>query len=428
MIITFKIGPEDLYVCNKSDRIIEFYKNNSFSYTFWNFRDQFPFWYDTRALDILYLSFAVFAADRLYKRDNAEDAWRRDFKLNIPVIDDKLFSENVKLIQEMVSFLTGDHWTFSFRKRNLTQLEISHRKDLLKKGEAVKEYDRICMFSGGLDSFIGAIDLLETKATEKILFVSHYGGGKGTKEYQDYLKEAFVQHYELEKRDFCQFYAKVVGGVEDTTRSRSFMFLAHAITLASAQGKAMDVIIPENGLISLNIPSTYSRIGTSSTRTTHPYYINKFQELLNNLGLLITFNNPYQFKTKGEMLVECKNQKFMTAHLNNTMSCSHPDIGRMYSERKPRHCGYCLPCVIRQAAIFHAGIKDTNSYRDRLFKSGTNAKTIRNSYLLGLNKFNPDKAFMAIQMNGPIENNIEEFAYLYVRGMHELKQYMDTVI
>lgn len=103
------------------------------------------------------------------------------------------------------------------------------------------------------------------------------------------------------------------------------------------------------------------------------------------------------------MLVECKNQEFMTAYLNNTMSCSHPDLGRMYSEKESRHCGYCLPCVIRQAAILHAGINDNGSYRDRLFESGPNAKTIRNSYLLGLKKFNPDVAFMTIQLNGPID-------------------------
>ena len=428
MIITYRIEPEDSYVCAENDKVIDFSKNDSFLYTFWNLKDRFPFWYDTKALDILYLSFAVFVADRLFKRDDAVDAWSRDFKLNVPVINEELFSENAKLLQEMLSFLTGDHWTFPFRKRNLTHPELSHRDRPLKKGQVVKEYDRICMFSGGLDSFIGAIDLLEEKNTEKILFVSHYGGGKGTKEYQDFLKKVFVQQYNLEERDFCQFYAKAVGGVEDTTRSRSFMFFAHAVALASAQGKPMDIIIPENGLISLNIPSTFSRIGSSSTRTTHPYYMKRFQKLLNNLGLLITFNNPYQFKTKGEMLVECKNQEFMTANLNNTMSCSHPDIGRMYSEKESRHCGYCLPCVIRQAAILHAGIKDTGSYRDRLFDSGPNAKTIRNSYLLGLRKFNPDAAFMTIQMNGPIESNIEEYASLYIRGMQELKQYMDTVI
>ena len=39
------------------------------------------------------------------------------------------------------------------------------------------------MLSGGLDSFIGAINLL--KDGKSPIFVSHYGGGKGVKIYQD---------------------------------------------------------------------------------------------------------------------------------------------------------------------------------------------------------------------------------------------------
>lgn len=206
------------------------------------------------------------------------------------------------------------------------------------------------MFSGGLDSFVGAIDLLETEK-KKTLFISHYGGGKGTKEYQDILKEKFVIEYGLNAQDFHQYYAKVVSGVEDTTRTRSFMFFSHAIAVASCFHKHIDLIIPENGFISLNIPSTFSRIGTSSTRTTHPYYMEMFQELLKILELPVLLYNPYQFKTKGEMLKECKNQSFMIENIENTMSCSHPDNGRMLGETQARHCGYCLPCVIRQAAM-----------------------------------------------------------------------------
>lgn len=427
MIITFKNDSEDSFVGDGCDKVIDFSQSDNFTYTFWSLKDRYPLWYDTKALDLLYLSFAVFAADRLYKREDSKDAWSREYILNVPVLNKEVFDENTQLLEEMISFLTGDHWQFHFRKRELADYEIAHRNRKKKKNETEKSYDQVCMFSGGLDSFIGAIDLLTESPLKKTLFVSHYGGGKGTKEYQDYLKDAFVSRYALESRDFCQFYAKAVGGIEDTTRSRSFMFFAHAVVLASAQGKPIDLIIPENGLISLNIPSTYSRIGTSSTRTTHPFYMSIFQKLLDNLGLKIGFKNPYQFKTKGEMLLECRDHEFMVENLEHTMSCSHPDIGRMYSETEARHCGHCLPCVIRQAAIMRAGIKDPSSYRDRQFTSGPNAAMIRNSYNLGLSKFKPEQAFLTIQMNGPIERNINEFASLYVRGMQELQSYMDSI-
>lgn len=61
-----------------------------------------------------------------------------------------------------------------------------------------------------------------------MLFVSHYGGGKGTVEYQGMLKDAFINRFNVDESNFVQNYAAIVtkkGEIkEDTTRSRSFMF------------------------------------------------------------------------------------------------------------------------------------------------------------------------------------------------------------
>ena len=206
------------------------------------------------------------------------------------------------------------------------------------------------------------------------------------------------------------------------------MFFAYAIALASTFGRSVDLIIPENGLISLNIPSTFSRLGTSSTRTTHPYYMKKLQELISSIGISIVLNNPYQFKTKGEMLISCKNQHFMRQNIENTMSCSHPDVGRLRGEKHTMHCGYCLPCVIRQAALKKAGIIDKSKYYDSGCKSGTQAKTNLNSYRQGLKKFNPKFSFMTIQMNGPISEDIDKYSELYKRGMVELSEYIEGIV
>lgn len=337
-----------------------------------------------------------------------------------------MWKQAEKNLEEMLDFLSGDKWTFVFRKREWTENEKNKHEKWEKSKEQVKDYEQLCMFSGGLDSFIGAIDLLESE-NKKTLFVSHYGGGKGTKEFQDILKEKFISHYSLELRDFHQYYAKVVSGVEDTTRTRSFMFFSHAIAVASCLKKTVDLIIPENGFISLNIPSTFSRMGTSSTRTTHPHYMALFQKLLELIDIPVRLVNPYQFKTKGEMLLECRNQTFVKNNLENTMSCSHPDIGRMQKETEARHCGYCLPCVIRQAAILRAGMTDKSSYRDNKFIRGKASRTYLNSYLLGIRRFNPKYAFMTIQSSGSITNNIMDYTNLYVRGMNELKTYLEVL-
>ena len=97
------------------------------------------------------------------------------------------------------------------------------------------------------------------------------------------------------------------------------------------------LIIPENGVISLNIPLTVHRSGSLSTRTTHPYYMGMFQCLLDNLSIDVTFYNPYQFMTKGEMLLNCQDQDFLKANIKWTMSRSHPDLGRYHGDSKSGH-------------------------------------------------------------------------------------------
>lgn len=167
------------------------------------------------------------------------------------------------------------------------------------------------------------------------------------------LKEAFINQFNIDESYFIQNYASIVtkkeDKKEDTTRSRSFMFFSHAIVYAIAMGKEIELIIPENGLISLNIPLAYTRTGTSSTRTTHPHYMKMLQKLIVELGLQVKIKNPFQFKTKGEMILECKDRVFLQEVLDKTMSCSHPDVGRQQGMKTTMHCGDCLPCTIRRA-------------------------------------------------------------------------------
>ena len=49
------------------------------------------------------------------------------------------------------------------------------------------------------------------------------------------------------------------------------------------------------------------RLGALSTRTTHPFYMARWNELLAALGISGRIENPYWHKTKGEMVGECAN-------------------------------------------------------------------------------------------------------------------------
>jgi hypothetical protein len=423
--IVCKLDEEDRFIIE--DDFIEYNinDNKSFTYTFWRKQlESFPNFFTKTGLDLLYISLFVYGADRVISRDSADDCWSRNIKLFLPVLEVDKWFENKGALENILNFLSGDTWELEFRERGLTKIEIKFKEKMEKGNSSDLKVDKICMFSGGLDSFIGAIDILADNSNgNDILFVSHYGGGKGVKEYQDLLKAKLIERYSyINENNFLAFYASAKNGIEDTTRTRSFMFFAHAISIASTFENNMTLIIPENGLISLNIPLTNSRLGSSSTRTTHPHYLDLLQTLLKEINIKVDIKNPYQFKTKGEMVKECKEISFLEENIVNTMSCSHPDQGRMNGETEPLHCGNCLPCIIRRAAINASNLLDKTRYRD---ESGPTATSNNLSYSIGLRKFDRKFSFLTIQTSGPITDNIKEFSELYIRGMEELNNFLE---
>ena len=406
---------EKLDITNKKD----------IGFNFWDNYIKLEKEFSKLAIDLLYLSIFVFVSDRIVKRDTQNDGWTRTIKLNVPVSDIDFWNSQKVLVTDMLNFLSGDNWTFEFRPKTVYQEQIYYSSKKYQELDK-RSYDKICMFSGGLDSFIGAIDLLED-STSSILLVSHYGGGKGTKSYQDDIFKAVKNKYELDDRDQVQSYVVARNGKEDTTRTRSFMFFSHAIVYGSAFGRKTQLYIPENGYISLNVPLSGSRFGSSSTRTTHPYYMKKLQTLINNMNLDIKIINPYQFKTKGEMMKECKNSSFLKEQYVKTMSCSHPDNGRFKKEKTSKHCGDCIPCIVRKAAIISAYGKDETEYRHKNLEKSEAGILNKNAFLQVLEKHNPKRAVFEIQKSGPLTDNLLEFAGVYNRSIEELNKVFNEV-
>jgi hypothetical protein len=110
------------------------------------------------------------------------------------------------------------------------------------------------------------------------------------------------------------------------------------------------VNVPENGLIALNVPLDPLRFGALSTRTAHPQFIASMNGLLQRLGNLGKLENRYRHQTKGEMVAGCKDMACLQKQVANSMSCSSPAKAR-YRGLSPRHCGYCVPCLIRRASL-----------------------------------------------------------------------------
>ena len=312
-------------------------------------------------VDILLLAEMVYLMDTGINREKvSEDGWSRELHLKVPVSNVVVWNKCASVVKEMLDFLTGDIWTLEFEKRDW----IAVKK---QKGMFSSKHRGISLFSGGLDSLVGALDhLSDNNIKNKNLFVSFAGDSSISKKQGDLFNEV-SKHYDNVNRlrfqniKYDKIFSQIVCKREDTTRSRSFLFIAIAALAGSGLDATIDILIPENGIMSLNVPLTTLRLGALSTRTTHPYYIELWNKLLRGLGLSITLKNPYWNQTKGEMLKYCKNKTFLQSILNISSSCSHPASARWHKKAE-QHCGYCIPCIIRRAAIYSAFTTDSTKY------------------------------------------------------------------
>lgn len=87
MNIVCHIDRTDTFDIAEQKTTVDFYDNDSMVYTFWDNRNKLPYWYSQQAIDLLYISLSVFAADRLFLRENTIDGWSREIKIYIPVLE-----------------------------------------------------------------------------------------------------------------------------------------------------------------------------------------------------------------------------------------------------------------------------------------------------------------------------------------------------
>jgi hypothetical protein len=302
-------------------------------------------------VDLLVLAAHVQAADTHLSRDSeSQDGWTREIRIVIPVSDPARWNSAIPLLRRLLNFLTGDRWTIGFRQRPAGFEKIVSEKppQLIPP-----PFASLALFSGGLDSLIGAIDSLEQGLTP--LLISH-AGDSTTSKAQNILFQALKSKYPNQNFDrlriWMDFRGWKVRGVktEKTTRGRSFLFFAAGAFAGTGLAGSFTLRVPENGLIALNVPLDPLRLGAFSTRTTHPFYIARWNELLGILGVTGRIENPYWDKTKGEMARACANPTLLASLAPKSLSCASPSKGR-WLKQKSGHCGYCLPCLIRRAAL-----------------------------------------------------------------------------
>lgn len=392
-------------------------------------------------IDLLVLAIHIHAADtRISRSSESQDTWTREIRIVVPVSDVGLWSGTSEVISRMLNFLTGDKWAVNFRERpaELAKLAYDEPNDLVGN-----PFDSINLFSGGLDSLIGAINNLDEGKTP--LFVSHVGGDNSASKAQDDCFGKLVDEYK--RLSFNRLRAKInlptslVPGVEseDSTRGRSFMFFALGILAGTGLNDEFTLRVPENGLIALNVPLDIVRLGSHSTRTTHPFYMARWNDLMSLLNIDGKVENPFWNKTKGEMASGCSNLNLLRQTVPMSMSCSSPTKGR-WLKLSTRHCGFCLPCLIRRASLNSAFGEGNDPTVYTISDLGAQTlNTLRSegqqvrSFQIAVERLKnrPELSKILIHKSGSLvdeQGNWDELADVYKRGMGEVDALLSGVV
>lgn len=327
---------------------------------------------ESTAFDFLMLSVIVYNVDRLLSRyRHSDDGWKRDITLEcVPARNADRMNAAAALFESSISFLTGDKWTIHF-----CQQQPYDYNPTTKITYNRNEFSKVALFSGGLDSLIGFIDeAYSLNAGEKMLLISHVEQGKEGTDQNSILSVCRLRNIYNGK------YVRIKSGVsldrfsyvnkepsESTFRSRSLLFFAMGIYCAHSISGQMQMIVPENGTISINIPLNPSRRSACSTRTTHPVFIMRLEKALRSVGVNNPLFNPYRLMSKADMVEACcrNADKNRTFRLLYKLSCSCAKRSHNYHWDKPsaiiernhiNHCGMCLPCIYRRVALDTIGL------------------------------------------------------------------------
>ena len=312
-------------------------------------------------LDFLFLSSVVYSIDKLVSRAKTDDRWTRRLELSLPVADPSRWSTVTNNLETCLSFLTGDIWTIRFTERQFELYCPKQRKRTRQNIPLPAQGDTVCLFSGGLDSLIGAIDYLESNPSNNLFLVGHNDRYSKTKSDQCRVYKILNDHYQSRLDLLRMKVGPKPSGYEKTYRSRSLLFIALGMYTACSISEHTPLLIPENGAIALNVPLTPSRQGSCSTRTAHPFFLDTLREIFKGLGIENPLCNPLELKTKGECVKECLNQTILNSAFEESVSCAKRGHNRTWDNKSARGCGKCLPCIYRRASLHKIGL-DTEKY------------------------------------------------------------------
>lgn len=318
---------------------------------------------DSRVADLIDIAATVYLADIHLPRDAQ---FAREFSFVIEVRQPEVWTRHADALAQQLSFLSLNPANFRFLQRG--------SKDRTPVRRLPRQTTEGCasLFSGGLDSFAGAAQLVSEG--RRAFLVSH-DPGPMVHGIQRRLADA------LGARSASGAANRGKGPIAVTVpvraepkapalnrlgtpppqvlyqHTRSFLFLSLATAVALQNGLG-EVLVFENGPIALNPAFSESR---TNTRTTHPLFLAAFARMVASVfGVELTMRNPFELLTKGEVARGIDER--WHPEIRRTNSCWSYSKVKLWAKdaRATRfegsHCGRCLPCIWRRAAIRKAGL------------------------------------------------------------------------
>lgn len=315
-------------------------------------------------VDFVRLAATAFAADRSVPRVGGGSNWnQRALEVEVPVSKPQAWRSIASDLAQVLGFLSGDAWTLSFVKD-----EPTNDAPQLPEGEEAPS--RVVLVSGGADSAIGALYSRSLLADdERHLLVSHFSHTilapiqrHVAEEVERLLPGPGQEHVAVHLARRTKRADGSKWPTEPSSRSRSLLFLALGLAVASIH--EVPLWIPENGFASINPPLGSERLGSLSTRTTHPTFLQGLSAALATVGAHGTIENPFAGSTKGEMFEVAAGLVGAGAaskFLSSTHSCGLTGQ-RAFGVSSDVPCGVCFGCVLRRASFRTSGLTDTTNY------------------------------------------------------------------
>ena len=306
------------------------------------------------ARDLVQVARAVFVVDKRIRRRDESDGWTRRIELAVQVRDAGRWGEDARShLDALLGALTGDEWSVDI-------VGGGDYHEQLEMGVA-EPVAAVSLLSGGLDSACH-VAAAASNGSGPMLVV---GCVDRVKNVQQGIADAIRRNGgSIVLRQLDQRVRKTPGAeLELSTRSRGFLYTAIAVYAAAAHRIGM-VAVPENGQLAVNPPLTPARLGALSTRSVHPWTLDRVNRLIRSIGGSVEVENPLLGLTKGEVCARGLAAGLTPDDLYATVSCGRP------TGRSLPNCGSCFPCLVRRSGLHYALRGDRTSYSYELVDPG----------------------------------------------------------